>query len=211
DLDLKRFNDQPKWLAGYSDITTLLTHVYTTLGIAGIHSPMCSAITPETEGAQQIRKLRELLTGTPASYEVDPNPLDIAGLGTGILVGGNLSLLVNLSGTSSRPDTRGKILLLEDTGEYRYVVDRMMQNLRRSGWLEPLAGMVVGSFTDFRDTDTPFGMTEHELIRELVKGYGYPVAFGFPSGHQLENFPLKIGVPHHLNVGGGKTLLKELT
>jgi muramoyltetrapeptide carboxypeptidase len=210
-LDLERFSKAPKWLAGYSDITTLLTHVYATLGIPSIHSPMCSAITPETVNAPQIRMLKDMLFGKPATYKVAADPLNLQGSCSGILIGGNLSLLVNLSGTISRPDTHGKILLLEDTGEYRYVIDRMMHNLRRSGWLEPLAGMIVGSFTDFRDTDTPFGQTEQGLIREMVKDYGFPVAFGFPSGHQVDNYPLKIGGLHELSVTPQGCLMKEIS
>jgi len=116
-------------------------------------------------------------------------------------------LLANLSGTSSQPDTDGKILLLEDIGEYRYNVDRMMYNLKRAGWLDKLAGLVVGAFTDSKETDTPFGQTEYEIIRDIVKEYRYPVCFGFPSGHTPENYALKLGMEHELTVTGKQSKL----
>lgn len=209
-LDFGTFKQFPKWVAGYSDITTLQIHISSNLGIATLHSLMCSGITEQTSDTPYVRSLKEVLFGIPASYQFASNPLNIPGICQGELIGGNLSLLSNLSGTVSAPKMEGKILLLEDTGEYRYVVDRMMYNLKRAGWLEGLAGMVVGSFTDFRETDTPFGLTDHELIREIVKDDGFPVCFGFPVGHQVENYALKLSVSHQLSVQAGKCVLKEL-
>ena len=132
------------------------------------------------------------------------------GKAKGQLVGGNLSLLANISGSASQIDTKGKILVLEDVGEYRYNIDRMMYNLKRAGWLNKLAGLVVGSFTEERDTDTPFGQTEYEIIRNIVKEYDYPVVFDFPVGHQEQNFALKLGIPHELKADNDRVLLKEL-
>ncbi|HVB02360.1 MAG TPA: LD-carboxypeptidase [Chitinophagaceae bacterium] len=208
-LNFKAFAARPKWIAGYSDITTLHIHIYHNYKIASLHSLMCSGIIPETAGGPFVTSLKNALFGMPAIYTFDSNPLNISGDCIGPLVGGNLSLLANLSGTVSCPNMRGKILLLEDTSEYRYVVDRMMYNLKRAGWLEGLAGMIVGSFTDYRDTSTPFGQTEHELIRELVKEEGFPVCFGFPAGHQVENYALKIGVPYQLKVEDTHCHLRE--
>ncbi|WP_326990201.1 LD-carboxypeptidase [Chitinophaga sp. 212800010-3] len=205
-LDFTRFRKHPKWLCGYSDITTLHAHVQRQLGIATIHSMNCSGITPTTIDNEYVESLANVLKGKPYRYSAPSHPLNKEGKTSGILVGGNLSMLANVSGTRSQINTRDKILLLEDIGEYRYHVDRMMYNLKRAGWLDKLAGLVVGAFTDGKDTDTPFGQTEYEIISNLVQEYDYPVCFGFSSGHQDANYSLKLGMKHDLKIGS-KTVL----
>ncbi|QHS60774.1 S66 peptidase family protein [Chitinophaga agri] len=200
DLDFKKFRKHPKWICGYSDITALHTHIQHQYGIPTIHSMMCSGIKPETVDNEYVDSLRQALKGTSYRYTTAAHDLNRTGKVTGKLIGGNLSLLANLSGTESQPDTKGKILVLEDIGEYRYNVDRMMYNLKRAGWLEELAGLVVGSFTEGKETETPFGQTEYEIIRNMVQDYDYPVCFGFPVGHTHENYALKLGLPHELHV-----------
>lgn len=208
-LDFTRFRKEPKWLCGYSDITTLHSHVQRHFGIATLHSVMCSGITPDTFDNEYTESLASALRGKAYRYSAPAHPLNKEGKTTGILVGGNLSILANLSGTPSQINTKGKILLLEDIGEYRYNIDRMMYNLKRAGWLDKLAGLVVGAFTDGKETDTPFGQSEYEIISNLVKDYEFPVCFGFPSGHQEANYSLKLGVKHELKIGA-KTVLSEV-
>jgi muramoyltetrapeptide carboxypeptidase len=206
-LDFSAFRGRPKWLCGYSDITALHLHVHACCGIATIHSVMCSGITPETAEDPYVESLRRCLAGEELAYAFPWHPLNRPGSCSGELIGGNLSLLANVSGTVSQPDTRGKILLLEDVGEYRYAVDRMLFNLKRSGWLNGLAGLVVGSFTDGRETTEPFGQSEQEMIWDKVKEYDYPVAFGFPAGHQKENYALRFGMEHRLRLEGRQASL----
>jgi len=212
DLDFKKFRKHPKWICGYSDITVLHTHIHQQYGIPTIHSMMCSGIRPDTAENEYVESLRLALKGTPYRYACAPHDLNRTGKATGQLIGGNLSLLANLSGTDSQPNTKGKILFLEDISEYRYNVDRMMYNLKRAGWLEDLAGLVVGSFTDSKETETPFGQTEYEIIRNIVQDYDYPVCFGFPVGHTNENYALKIGLTHELHVTArqGRLLQREI-
>lgn len=200
DLDFKKFRKHPKWICGYSDITVLHTHIEHQYGIPTLHSMMCSGIRPDTVENEYVESLRLALKGTPYRYTCAAHDLNRTGRATGKLIGGNLSLLANLSGTESQPDTKGKILFLEDISEYRYNVDRMMYNLKRAGWLEDLAGLIIGSFTDGKETETPFGQTEYEIIRHIVQDYDYPVCFGFPVGHTHENYALKIGLSHELHV-----------
>ncbi len=209
-LNFSRFRKHPKWLCGYSDITALHAHVHQRYGIASIHSLMCSGITAATHENIYVESLREVLTGKRGRHHCSPHAMNRNGKAKGQLVGGNLSLLANISGSASQIDTKGKILVLEDVGEYRYNIDRMMYNLKRAGWLNKLAGLVVGSFTEERDTDTPFGQTEYEIIRNIVKEYDYPVVFDFPVGHQEQNFALKLGIPHELKADNDRVLLKEL-
>ena len=209
-LDFSHFVKRPKWLCGYSDITTLHTHIHRQYHIATLHSMMCSGIKPDTKDDVFVGSLKNTLLGIPYHYSFPSHPLNRDGICSGELIGGNLSLLANVSGTVSQPDTKGKILFIEDTGEYRYNIDRMMYNLKRSGWLDGLNGLLVGSFTDGKETATPFGQTEYEIIFDKVKEYNYPVAFNFPAGHQKENYALKLGVKHELIVSGKNSVLRQI-
>jgi muramoyltetrapeptide carboxypeptidase len=119
-------------------------------------------------------------------------------------------LLANMIGTASDINTKNKILFIEDTGEYIYSTDRMMQQLKRSGKLDRLAGLVVGSFTDMKDTERPFGKTVYQAIHDVVKDYNYPVCFNFPVGHAKENYALKVGVNYELSVTNKSVSLSEL-
>jgi len=125
------------------------------------------------------------------------------------LVGGNLALLAHLVGTDSDLKTKGRILFLEDVGEYLYNIYRMMYQLKRSGKLDKLAGLMVGGFTDMKDTERPFGQTVHEIIRDVVAEYDYPVCFDFPVSHTDKTYALKIGVRYRLKVNDKKVLLEE--
>ncbi|MFB6455236.1 LD-carboxypeptidase [Chitinophaga sp. Hz27] len=207
-LDFTKFRKHPKWLCGYSDVTTLHAHVQQRLGIPTIHSLMCNGISAENFENEYVQSLEQILKGKKYSYSAAKHEMNKEGSTDGILVGGNLSMLANLSGSKSQIDTKGKILLLEDVGEYRYNVDRMMYNLKRAGWLDKLAGMVVGGFTEGKETATPFGQSEYEIIHNMVKDYKYPVCFNFPIGHQDENYAVRLGMKHHLKVGEAKSVLK---
>jgi len=114
-----------------------------------------------------------------------------------------------LNGTVSDIKTKGRILFLEDIGEYLYSTDRMLLQLRRSGKLDRLAGLIVGGFTDSKDTERPFGKTAYEIIRDMVSDYDYPVCYGFPVSHGKENVALKVGVGYKLKVGKSKVILEE--
>jgi muramoyltetrapeptide carboxypeptidase len=135
--------------------------------------------------------------------------LNRRGEAIGELVGGNLALLTHAVGTDSDIKTRGRILLLEDVGEYLYNIDRMLYQLKRSGKLKNLAGLVIGGFTDLKDTDRPFGKNVNDIIHDVIKEYDYPVCFGFPISHGKENYAIKIGVGYKLKVGKGKVVLEE--
>lgn len=210
-LDWTQFRKHPKWLCGYSDITVLHAHIHQKLGIPTLHSVMGGGITEETHADKYVLSLQQALKGKTIKYNIEPHPMDRIGHATGVLVGGNLSILANLSGSKSQINTKGKILVLEDIGEYRYHIDRMMYNLKRAGWLDKLAGVVVGAFVQGKETTTPFGQTEYEIIQHILEDYEYPVTYGFPVGHQVENYTLKLGVRYELKVNGKQSSLKEIT
>lgn len=209
DLDFKRFRKKPKWIAGFSDITVLHSHLYSHYKIASLHAPMAAAFNNGEENNAYVQSLRKALEGEPADYRVAGHGFNKPGKTEGELVGGNLSLLIHLTGTASDIKTKNRILFLEDIGEYLYSLDRMMVQLKRCGKLDKLAGLIIGGFSEMKDTERPFGKTVHEIIYDHVKEYDYPVCFNFPVSHEKENYALKIGVKHRLNVAPEGVSLKE--
>jgi muramoyltetrapeptide carboxypeptidase len=208
-IDLSKFKKEPKWIVGYSDITVLHAHIHANYKIATLHAPMAGAFNDGGADSEFVRSLRGALEGEKTKLHCTPHELNRKGEGIGELIGGNLSLLAHLIGTPSDMKTKGKILFLEDIGEYAYHIDRMMQQLKRSAKLDRLAGLIVGSFTGMKDTERPFGEPVYEIIHDAVKEYEYPVCYGFPVGHQPENYALKSGVGHKLKVGKNKVVLEE--
>ena len=207
-LDFKKFRKHPKWLIGFSDITVLHMHLLNNYNIASMHAPMAGAF---NDGENEfIQSLRNALAGKKSVYKVEPHAFNKKGEASGMLVGGNLSLLVNVIGTPSDFDTKNKILFIEDIGEYIYSFDRMLYQLKRSGKFNKLKGLVLGGFTDMKDTERPFGKTVDEVLKEIASGYDFPVCFNFPVSHVKENVALKIGVEYHLKVTGKKVTLSEI-
>jgi len=200
DLDFTQFLQQPKWICGFSDITVLHSHIWANFGIPTLHSPMTAAFRPDSLETLPIQSLKKAWLGEALRYEIPAHPINRKGTARGILTGGNLAMLAHLTGSISQVDTKGKILFLEDVGEYLYNTDRLLLNLKRSGQLAQLAGLVVGSFTDMQDTERPFGQTVEEIIWDKVKDYDYPVLFGFPCGHQEDNVTLQLGMLQELVV-----------
>jgi muramoyltetrapeptide carboxypeptidase len=209
-LDFKRFKRNPKWLIGFSDITVFHSHLLRKYNIASMHAPMAAAFNDEEYNNEFVQSLRKALTGKKAKYTCAPHENNIAGSCSGKLVGGNLSLIAHLIGTSSDVNTKGKILFLEDIGEYIYNVDRMLYQLKRAGKLDDLAGLIIGGFTDMKDTTLPFGKDVLGIINDIVKEYAFPVCFNFPVSHEKENYALKVGVEYALNVKAKKVTLQEL-
>ena len=206
-LDFTKFKKQPKWVIGFSDITVLHAHLYTKIKTASLHAPMAAAF---NEGENEfIQSLHKAITGKKAKYSCAAHPFNKPGTATAELVGGNLSLLAHVTGTASDINTKNKILFLEDIGEQLYNIDRMLYQLKRSGKLDKLAGLIIGGFTDIKDTERPFGKTIYEAISDIVAAYDYPVAFNFPVSHGTENYALKIGVNYTLKVGKNKIQLLE--
>ena len=208
-LKFKKFRKHPKWIVGFSDITVFHAHLYSRYNIASLHAPMAAAFNEEGDNNPYIQSLRHALEGKEAEYRCDIHDFNNGGETSGVLVGGNLTLLAHLVGTKSELDTRNKILFLEDVGEYLYNIDRMMLQLKRSGAFKKLAGLVIGGFSDCRDTERPFGRSAYEIIYDQVKEYDYPICFGFPVSHYKENYALKVGVEYELQVGTEEVRLQE--
>lgn len=208
-LDFKKFKKQPKWIIGYSDITVLHSHLYSQYYVSSLHSPMAGAFNDDGYKNEFVQSLRNALEGKKIKYTCPAHEFNRKGEAIGELVGGNLALLAHLVGTDSDIKTRGRILFIEDVSEYLYNIDRMMRQLKRSGKLSKLAGLIVGGFTETKDTERPFGQTAYEIIRDVVKEYDYPVCFDFPVSHSDRNYALKIGVGYKLKVTKSKVSLEE--
>lgn len=189
-LNFNKFRKSPKWIIGYSDITVLHSHIHQNFGIETLHATMPVNFSKDAESVETMRKA---LLGEKLGYEMSTQPLNRKGEVAAELIGGNLSLLYALQGSSSDVKTDGKILFIEDLDEYLYHIDRMMVSLKRSGKLSKLAGLVVGGMSDMKDNQVPFGRTAEEIILDAVKEYKYPVCFGFPAGHVTKNLALLFG------------------
>lgn len=209
DIDFSSFKKKPKWLIGFSDITVLHAHIHNRYKIATLHAPMAGAFNDGGAESIYIQSLKNALQGKKANYTVVANAPNRKGAAEGILIGGNLALLAHITGSSSEPDTKNKLLFIEDVGEYTYNVDRMLLQLKRAGKLKSLAGLIVGGFTNMKDTERPFGKPVYEAIFDCVREYDYPVCMGFPVSHGKENYALKCGVAHRLAVNEKKVTLKE--
>lgn len=216
-LDFGVFKISPKWLIGFSDITILHCHLNSNYRFASIHSKMCNSFPTDWTKAEPIqietiKSIEKALKGEELmTYEASYQNNNRLGEAEGELIGGNLRCIENLAGSASEIKTDGKILFVEDVGEYLYSIDRMFFNLKRSGKLNKLKGLVVGGFRVKKDDEGDgFGKTLEQIVLEKVKEFNYPVCFDFPVGHQKANYALKCGVKHLLSVTEQTTTLKEL-
>ena len=214
-LNFTKFIKKPKWIIGFSDVTVLHSHINKNFGIATLHSKMCNSfVAPAVAEPIQLETLdsiRKCLLAEKITYTIPINPSNKLGKAKGILVGGNLKTLESLAASASDIVTKNKILFVEDTGEYLYSIDRMFYNLKRTGKLANLAGLVVGGFKIKKDdVGSEFGKTLEEIVLEKISEYNYPVCFDFPVGHQKNNFALKCGVNHFLTIENSNIIFKEL-
>ena len=180
-----------KPIIGFSDITAL----HQLSGInhqPSLHGIMCKHIATLPEDSEPMVALRKLLAGEPMEYRWESHPLNRPGQAFAPIVGGNLSVLYGLQGTPyglSKLSYQFPILLIEDIAERHYHIDRMIRNLRLSGVLAHLSGLIVGQFSDCED-DALMGESIYETIKEAVADYDYPVLFNAPIGHVEHNVPL---------------------
>lgn len=209
-LNFDKFLENPKWIVGFSDLTAFLARTFQ-LGYASIHAPMAKTIT--CAGAEiAAESLRQMLFGELPDYEVAAHPLNRAGQANGQVVGGNLCLLAHMIGSETETNTDGKILFIEDINEYLYNHDRMMIQLKRSGKLNNLAGLVVGQFTDMKDNNSPtFGKDAYEIIAEHVAEFDYPVCYNFPVGHVGDNRAMGVGMQAAFKVSEQAVTLRFLS
>jgi muramoyltetrapeptide carboxypeptidase len=192
-IDFSKFCSHPKWIVGFSDATVLHSHIHTQFGIETIHGAMPFSFGADGADSNNLTTLKKALFGEELQYDIPATEHNNEGEAEAILTGGNLSILYAVNGSASDLNTEGKILFIEDLDEYLYHIDRMMLNLKRSGKLHSLAGMIVGGMSKMNDNPIPFGKTAESIIKEAVAEYDYPVCFGFPAGHIPDNRALILG------------------
>ena len=199
-LNFEKYKENPKWIIGYSDITAIHNDLHNNKS-ESIHGIMCKSLEKiDVDNNESISLLKKTLFGEKLSYTIEGNNYNIKGNSNGQLIGGNLTLLHCLLGSESSIDTDGKILFIEDLGEYLYHIDRMLISLKRAGYFDNCKGLIVGDFTDLRKNTTPFGRDLKELILDIVREYDFPVSFGFPAGHGEKNYPMILGREINLEV-----------
>jgi len=207
-LNFDRYKKHPKWLIGFSDIT-VLTNVMLFQGYQSVHAIMPISLThPNSERKAAIQSLKDFFASKNLHYEIPSDSLNITGKGKGVLVGGNLSLLVSLLGSKYQLDTRDKILFLEDVGEYTYSYDRMLFALKNAGYFDHLKGLIIGGMSVKKDDDF-IGETVKELVLKHIKDKGYPVIFNFPAGHVVDNRVLIFGKTAKINVSRDKVTFDQ--
>lgn len=211
-LDWSKFLTNPKWLVGFSDITVF--HAFLARRkIASLHAVMSGSFEADGALAPSFTRLLEIIRGDLTNFaqqEFEAHPLNRKGTASGILTGGNLSILQSLRGTPLDIRPKGKILFIEDLNELYYHLDRMLRNLKAGGILENLSGLIVGHFTGMKDGAAPYGQTAAEIIREAVDDYDYPVLFNYPAGHELPNDPLLLGAKVEINITRSRASLTHL-
>ena len=205
-LNFSTMNKKPKWIIGYSDITILHSHLHQ-LGFATIHATMPINFSKNTE--RSLLSLKQTLFGMKNTIESSFHEFNRFGKVESEIVGGNLSILYSLLGSSSDLDTSGKTLFIEDLDEYLYHLERMIKSINRNGKLKNLKAMIVGGMTEMNDNDIPFGKTAEEIILEQVKEYSFPICFRFPSGHLDDNRSLILGKRSLLDINENGVSLSQ--
>lgn len=206
-LNFSKFKAHPKWLIGYSDITALHNAIHN-LGVESIHAMMCTSLTGDkTDLDQTIETFKKALFGESLSYHLDASQYNQEGVVMAPLVGGNLTMLHTMLGSTTSIDTSGKILFIEEIGEYKYHIDRMLQSLKRAGYFDHCVGVVVGDMTKLKKNTTVWGTSIEQLILDALSDYDFPIAFNMPSGHEDDNRALILGRTVELTVSkNGSTL-----
>ena len=192
-IDFKKFMQNPKWIVGFSDITVFHAYLQKNIKCESMHAIMPGSFSENELESKSLNSLKDVLFGGKINYEIPSHSLNNCGETGGSLVGGNLSVIYSMQGTNLEIDTDNKILFIEDVNEYLYHIDRMISNLKLSGKLDNLRGLIVGHMSRMKDSPVAFGENAYEIIRRAVRDYDYPVVFNFPAGHVKPNMALILG------------------
>lgn len=207
-LDYTEFRKNPKWIIGYSDITALHNQVHNE-GFQSLHALMCTSLTKNVaEIEESIETLKGAIFGKPSNYSLKGSKYNRVGEVSGPIVGGNLTILHTMLGSKESINTSGKILFIEEIGEYKYHIDRMLQSLKRAGYFDNCKGLIVGDMSKLRKNTTLWGTSVEQLILDVLSEYDFPIAFNMPAGHEEDNRALILGKSAKLVVAKSKTTLE---
>ncbi|WP_405574946.1 LD-carboxypeptidase [Winogradskyella sp. Asnod2-B02-A] len=199
-LNYTEFKKNPKWVIGYSDITALHNQVHNE-GFQSLHALMCVSLTKNLDDIKEsVSTFKTAIFGHPENYTLKGSSYNRTGETSGELVGGNLTMLHTMLGSKESIDTSGKILFIEEIGEYKYHIDRMLQSMKRAGYFDNLNGLVVGDMSKMRKNTTLWGTSVEQLILDALADYDFPIAFNVPAGHEKDNRALVLGKIVNLKV-----------
>nr|WP_317194116.1 LD-carboxypeptidase [Hyunsoonleella ulvae] len=192
-LDWTNFNESPKWIIGYSDITAIHSEVHN-LGFLSLHAMMCTSLQDDAETIKEtISTFKDAIFGTTLNYTLEASKYNQPGVVSAPIVGGNLTILHTMLGSKTSLDTSGKILFIEEIGEYKYHIDRMLQSLKRAGYFDNCKGVIIGDMTKIKRNTTPWGSSIEQLILDVLSEYKFPIAFNMKAGHEKDNRALILG------------------
>jgi muramoyltetrapeptide carboxypeptidase len=206
-LDYSGFKKHPKWIIGYSDITALHNQVHNE-GFESLHALMCVSLSEDKDEIEaSISSFKDAIFGKPIHYILAGSNYNKVGEVTAPVVGGNLTILHTMLGSNASIDTSGKILFIEEIGEYKYHIDRMLQSLKRAGYFENCKGVIVGDMSKMRKNTTPWGKPIEQLILDVLAEYDFPVVFNVPAGHEKDNRALILGRQATISIGLDKSTI----
>jgi muramoyltetrapeptide carboxypeptidase len=208
-IDFSALAAHPKWYIGYSDITVLHLWLNTVCGVVSLHAEMPLNYAKPWISPECYMTMISALKGEAAPVTWSCHGKESFTV-EGPVTGGNLSLIYSLNGTRGEPDTDGAILFIEETGEYYYHLDRMLNSLRLTGRLKNLAALIVGGMEKITEGDQVFNQSVEDVVMNMAGGYGYPVLFGFPAGHISDNRALYMGRRARLGYDGKAACLSWL-
>lgn len=200
-IDWNLFNNTPKIIAGFSDITVFHSHINLALNQQSLHSTMPINMAKTDNPFQEInnKSFFNALAGKKISYTLENSNLNTSAFIEGKLIGGNLSVLYSMMGSKSFEIKDDIILFIEDLDEYLYHIDRMMMGLSRMKGAENIKAILVGSFTEMKDNTIPFGKSANEIIAEHAQRLKIPIIFNFPAGHDQLNQAFFLGKKARIN------------
>jgi len=205
-VDFSALKEAPKWYIGFSDITVLHIWLNEVCDMISVHGEMPLNFSNAERTRNTFKSLKQALFGILPPCEWEGTFFKAADV-TGELTGGNLSLIYSLLGTEAEPSTKGKILFIEEVGEYYYHIDRMMTSLKLAGKLEGLSALIVGGMNEIEEAKIPWGKSVTETITDIISEYNYPLLFDFPAGHVNDNRAFYIGKQAKIDVRGNKAAL----
>ncbi len=196
-ISLAEWRAHPKWLVGFSDVTTL-HGLLSRAGVMSVHGTMSMFLATRAKDTSSTL-MRDLLMGRVPRYEVPAHPQNIEGRASGILVGGNLCTITPNLGTQADATLgRDLILFIEEVEEGMHNIDRQFNILMMNGVLNRCKGVVLGTFTD---CEREFSYESVEaMLRPYIEKYKIPLLCGFPGGHGKVNLPLVMGAPVTIDV-----------
>jgi len=208
-LDFTGFEKNPKFLAGFSDISILHNRIQQA-GFESLHAFMPIQL-KEKIHREVIRQTKNALFGRPLKYVFSKSKFttDFSEVEAEI-TGGNLANLYSLLGTGLDLDYHNKILFIEDVGEQLYQIDRMIIAMKKAGKFKDLKALLVGQFTDIPENQPDFGKSFQEIILEHTAVYDFPVIFDAPAGHITDNYPLILGRNIHLKNNNNQIEISQL-